>query len=130
LAIQIRKATDSAGLKVNMTPRSLHVAPDNEFNALRILKSTLQNDTANNAINALAATGYFSGGCKVNSYFTDADAWFVRTDIPNGMTWFDRVATEFSDDNDFDTENMKYKAYMRFVPGFQDWRGVYGTSGA
>ena len=129
LTIQIRKATDSVGLKISLNPTTLHIAPDNEFVACRILKSVLQNDTANNAINALRAGGYFSSGYRVNNYFSSAKAWFVRTDTPAGMKWFDRIEPEFKNDNDFSTDNHMYKGYMRFVPGFADWRGVYGTAG-
>jgi hypothetical protein len=129
LTIQIRKATDSAGLKINLNPTTLHIAPDNEFAACRILKSVLQNDTANNAVNALRAGGYFSSGYRVNNYFSSAKAWFARTDTPAGMKWFDRVEPEFTNDNDFSTENHQYKGYMRFVPGFADWRGVFASAG-
>ena len=66
----------------------------------------------------------------VNNYLTDADAWFIRTNAPNGMCWFDREPVQFSKDEDFDTDNAKAKAYMRFVPFWGDWRGLYSSSGA
>jgi hypothetical protein len=130
LTIQIAKARNSRGLRISLMPQTLHVAPENMYEALRILKSTLQNDTANNAVNALKYAGVFPGGVHVNHYFTDSDAFFIRTNVPNGMTGFNRVAPEFTQDNDFDTENAKAKCYERYVFGVSDWRGVYGSPGA
>ena len=66
-------------------------------------------------------------GYEVNHYFTDTNNWFVRTNAPNGMCWFEREAVEFKRDTDFDTDNAKAKAYMRFSAGWTDWRGVYGS---
>jgi hypothetical protein len=100
------------------------------FEATRILKSQLQNDTANNAINAMRSMGLFPDGAKVNHYLTDTDAWFVRTNAPNGLKLFQRVAAEFAQDNDFDTSNLKYKGYERYSFGWTDWRGLYGSPGA
>ncbi len=94
------------------------------------MKSVLQNDTANNAINAMKATGALPGGIKVNHYFTDTDAWFMRTNAPRGMIGYQRRAAEFTRDNDFDTENAKAKCTERYVFGWTDWRGVYGSAGA
>ena len=130
LVIQIADAKDSAGLQIALKPTTLHVATNEIFEAERILGSVLQNDTANNAINALRSMSIIPGGTKVNHYFTDADAWFLRTTAPRGMCWFQRKEIEFGDDNDFDTENMKYKGYERYVPGVGDWRGVFGSGGA
>jgi len=130
LSIQISNAKDSAGLQIALRPTSLHVATAEVFNAERILGSVLQNDTANNALNALRSMSIVPQGTKVNHYFTDPDAWFLRTDAPKGMCWFQRIEVEFGDDNDFDTENMKYKGYERYVPGVADWRGIFGTPGA
>jgi hypothetical protein len=126
LAIQIMDAQNSRGLKISLMPTKLLVATANAFEAERILKSQLQNDTANNAINALRSKGTIPS-YEVNHYFTDSDRWFVRTNCPNGMCWFDRESVEFKKDNDFDTDNAKAKAYMRFVAGWTDWRGVYGS---
>jgi hypothetical protein len=126
LCIQIMDALNSRGLKISLRPTKLLVATANAFEAERILKSTLQNDTANNAINALRSKGAVPG-YDVNHYFTDSDAWFVKTNAPNGMCWFDRESVEFKRDTDFDTDNAKAKAYMRFSAGWTDWRGVYGS---
>ncbi len=130
LDIQISNAVNSRGLKVNLRSRKLIVPPALKFTAERILASVLQNDTANNAVNALRSMGTIPEGWTDNTYLTDTDAWFIRTDVPNGMCWFDREAIEFSEDNDFDTKNMKYKAYQRYEPGWSNWRGLYGSPGA
>lgn len=130
LITQIGQAEDSTGNKIALMAQSLHVAVANQWEAIRILKSTLQNDTAQNAINALRAAGVLPNGVKVNHYFDDDDAWFVRTDAPRGMRAYDRVAIEFTKDNDFDTENAKAKAYKRFSAGWSDPRGLFGSPGA
>lgn len=130
MCVQIMNATQGRGLKISVMPRSLHLAPSELYNAQRILKSVLQNDTANNAINALRALNSIPEGIKVNHYFTDPDAWFLRTNIPNGMQMFWRNKPMFDKDNDFDTKNAKALAYMRFSTGCTDPRGIYGTPGA
>lgn len=127
--IQIMQATNDRGLKIAVMPKSLHIAPQEFYNANRILKSVLQNDTANNAINVLKATNAFPEGIKVNHYFTNPSAWFVRTNIPNGMTFFWRCKPEFDQDNDFDTKNAKAATYMRFSVGATDPRGIFGSNG-
>ena len=129
LCILIRKATDDRGLKVNLSPKSLIVPPDLEFEACRILKSYLQNDTANNAINALMTLNKFPEGVKTNVYLTDTDAYFIRTDTP-GLVHYERTPIEFTQDNDFDTENFKAKAFERYSFTAYDWRSLYGSEGA
>lgn len=130
LTIQIGQATNSRGLKIAITPRSLHVPITLRYEAARILRSTLQSDTANNAINALRATGAFPDGVKINHYFSDPDAYFIRTDAPDALKLFQREEVEFAQDTDFDTSNLKYKAYERYSTGWSDWRGLFGTPGA
>jgi len=130
LIIQINQAQDSRGRKVSIKPQSLHITPNNEFEAHRILKSTLQNDTANNAINALRSMGALPKGIKVNQYFTDADAWFIRTNARRGMIHFQRDPMEFGEDGDFDNKVQKYSAYERFIPGWGNFRGAYASGGA
>jgi len=130
LIIQIMGATNDRGLKISLMPRSLIVPRQLWFEANRILKSTLQNDSANNAINVLRATNALPDGIKVNHYLTDADAFFVRTNVPNGMICFDRDKIPLEQDNDFDTKNAKAAAYERYSFGWTDWRGVYGSPGA
>jgi len=129
LCIQIMDAKNSRGLDISLMPKSLHVATANAFEATRILNSPLQNDTANNAINALNDMGSIPK-VEVSHYFTDADAWFVRTNAPRGMIGYQRAAIEFTQDNDFDSENAKAKAYERYKFGFTDFRGVFGSAGA
>ena len=130
LIIQIMGATNDRGLKINLMPESLHVPRQLWFEANRILKSVLQNDSANNAINVLKSTNALPKGIHVNHYFTDADAWFLRTNCPNGMKHFDRVPVSFTQDNDFDTDNAKAKCYERYSFGWTDPRGLYGSPGA
>jgi hypothetical protein len=130
MMIAIMTATDYNGLHIGLQGQSLHVAPANWYEANRILKSVLQNDSALNAINVLKSTNALSKGIKVNNYFTDADAWFIRTNCPDGMKHFERVPYTFSEDNDFDTQNHKYKATEYYSFGATDWRALYGTAGA
>lgn len=130
LLIQIASAEDSRGLRLALRGQKLIVPNELIFEAERITGSAYQNDTANNAINAIRSLSSLPEGFAVNTYLTDSDAWFIRTNADNGMCLFDREPTDFSDDNDFDTKNMKYASYMRFVPGWSDFRGLYGTEGS
>lgn len=130
MLIQIADAKNSTGLDIALKAQTLHIPTALVFEAERVLASILQNDTANNAVNAIRSLGLIPGGHHVNNYFTDSDAWFLRTDAPVGMCWFQREEISFTEDNDFDTSNYKYKAYERYVPGVGDWRGVYGSPGA
>lgn len=130
MVIQIMGAVNDRGLKIKLMPETLHVPRQLVFEAERILKSVQQSGSANNDVNALRSLGSIRGGVAVNHYFTDADAWFIRTNAANGMISFQRRGLEFTNDNDFDTENAKFKATERYVPGWGDWRGVYGTPGA
>lgn len=126
LSIDVMDALNSRGLKISLRPKSLIVPTALAFEAERILKSTLQNDTANNAINALRSRGTIPE-YHVCHYFTDTNNWFIRTNAPNGMCWFDRASVEFKRDSDFDTDNAKAKAYMRYSVGWTDWRGLYAS---
>lgn len=129
LTIQIMNAKNSRGLRISLKPTSL-IGPVNLiYDFERVLKSTLQNDSTLNAVNALRTTGAVPSA-KVNHYFTDTDAWFLRTNAPNGMIWFNREAISFKKDSDFDTDNAKAKCYMRFSTGWADWRALFGTAGA
>lgn len=127
--IQIAKATDDAGLKIALQPQSVLVHPNDWFEANRILKSVLQNDSANNAVNALRSTNAFPGGIKMNHYFTDTDAVFVRTNCMDAMKMYMRYEYDLKKDNDFDTDNDKNKTYSYFSVGWTDWRGVYSNAG-
>lgn len=130
MMIQIMQAQNSAGLKIRLMPKKLVVSPSEAFNAERIVKSNLQSGTANNDVNAIKSMGMLPGGVVVNHYLTDLDAFFITTNAPNGLMRFNRRATEFKQDNDFDTENAKAKSTLRFSVGWTDWRGVFGTPGA
>ena len=125
--MQVMNAQNSRGLKVSLRPTRAVVSTANAFEIERILRSTLQNDTANNAVNALRSTGAVPA-FSVSHYFTNSNYWFLRTNAPNGVTWMDREAVEFTKDSDFDTDNAKAKAYMRFSAGWTDWRGIYGSN--
>lgn len=124
LCIQIMGAVDSTGLIIKLQPKSLHIPRQLVFEAERVLKSMLQNDTANNAVNALRSTGMIPS-VKVNHFFTDDDAFFIRTDAPDGMKMFQRILASFAQDGDFDTSNIKYKGYERYSGGWSDFRGLY-----
>lgn len=128
--IEIMKWENDRGLKIQVKPRSLILPPDLAFEGERILKSPYRVATANNDINALYAMGKFPEGIKINQYLTDPDAWFIRTNIPHGMKSYLRRPMEFAVDNDFDTENAKYKATIRFSAGWEDPRGLFGSPGA
>lgn len=130
LCIQIAQAKNARGLQIRLAPQKLIVAPGNMFEAERILKSQLHSENANNAINALRSTGAIPGGFVVNHYLTDADAWFVKTNAPAGLTCFEREKISFSQDNDFDTKNAKAASYERYSFTWGDWRTLYGSPGA
>ena len=126
----VAKFVDSRGKLIKVLPDQLVVAPANMFEATRILKNSDRPETANRDINALYMMDAIPGGIVVNHYLTDPDAWFITTNIPNGLTFMDRIPLEFSEDNDFDTTNLKYKARMRCSFGWADPRGIVGSSGA
>lgn len=130
MLIQINNAKNTRGFPIGITARKLVVPPNLMFDVQRVLKSTGRVDTANNDINALRSMNLLPDGFAVNHYLTDTDAWFVKTDCPNGWTRYNRVNAEFTKDNDFDTENEKAKAYIRFAVGSTDFRGGYGSPGA
>jgi len=129
LVIQIMQMTNNRGLKISGLPQSLNIPPALWFEANRIYHSVLQNDTANNAINVLRATGAFPKGIKVNHYFSSSTAWFIRTNIPRGLQYFERDKITFDQDNDFDTKNAKAACYERYSAFWSDWRGAFGTPG-
>lgn len=130
MIIQIMGATNDRGLKIKLMPQTLHIPRQLAMEAVRVLKSAQQNDTANNAINALREMNVLPGGVKVNHYFTDADAWFVKTNVTDGLTLFQRRPLEFTKDNDFGTENALAKATERYSVQWGDFRSYYGSQGA
>ena len=130
-AIDIMDFRDNRGLKISVQPKCLAVPTALAFEAQRILKSALEHDTANNAINALKSMNVFPDGIKVNHYFTDANNWFIVTNVPDGLKYFERRGDDFSPgENDFDTANARYKATARYVFGWTDPRAVFGSAPA
>jgi hypothetical protein len=130
LCIDIMQATNDRGLNIALIPQTLIINPELVFEADRILNSPLRVGTADNDLNALKNMGKFPGGVKVNHYLTDTNAYFIRTNCPDGMKHFERRADDFTMDNDFDTDNAKYKATGRYSFGWTDPRALYGNEGA
>ena len=129
LSIQIMQATDYRGNKISLVPQCLAISSAQWFDANRIIHSVLQNNTANNAINVIKATGMFPKGIVVNHYFLSTTAWFIRTNAPYGLRFMWRDKPMFDTDNEFDTKNAKAAQYMRFSCGCTDWRQIWGTAG-
>jgi phage major head subunit gpT-like protein len=131
MAIDLMNFTDDRGLKIAVMPRKLLLHPSETFNAERILKSALEYDTANNAINALKSKNVFPEGIAVNHYLTDPDAFFILTD-QEGLVYQERRADEFEPtaENDWDTENARFKASSRYTFTAFDPRAIYGSPGA
>jgi len=129
LTIQILDAVDFKGLKIALGIKCLVVPTATIYDAQRILKSNLRVGTADNDANALRLLGVVPE-IVVNNYLTDSDAWFLKTNVQDGLCWFDREAVQFTKDTDFDTDNAKAKGYMRFIPFWGDWRTLYSSSGA
>ena len=128
--IQIAKWTDQRGLLIAARPRRIIVPPDLMFVASRILDSELRPGTADNDINAIKNNGTIPEGYKVNHYLTDTNAWFVITDVPNGMKHFERAPMTTSMDGDFNTGNVRYKARERYSFGVSDPLGIFSSPGA
>lgn len=127
--IDIKKYTDDRGLRINVMPQSLHIPVDLEFEVDRILNSPLRYGTANNDKNVLKSMGKFPKGIHVNPFLTSTTAWFIRTDCPEGMKFFERRALSFDTDNDFETETAKFKCTHRYAYGWTDPKAFYGTPG-
>ena len=128
--IQIAGWTDERGLLIAAKPRKLIVPPSLMFVATRLLETELRVSTADNDINALKNNGSIPEGYTVNHFLTDTDAWFLTTDVPNGLKHFVRTPMATSMDGDFDTGNVRYKARERYSFGWSDPLGVYGSPGA
>ena len=128
--IDIAAFTDERGLKIAVQGLKLIIPKELMFTADRILKSTLRVGTADNDINAVKNMGMVPQGYTVNHFLTDPDAWFIKTDAPNGMKMFQRVAIKTGFEGDFDTGNVRYKARERYSFGFSDPRGIFGSPGA
>jgi len=128
--IDIGNFKDERGLKIAARGMKLIIPSALQFTAERILKSTGRVGTADNDINALSSKGMISQGYVVNNFLTDDDAFFIKTDVPNGLKHFTRAAIKTAMEGDFDTGNMRYKARERYSFGFSDWRGIFGSPGA
>jgi hypothetical protein len=128
--IDISKFKTDRGLTIAIMPEKLIIPAELEFDAFRILESIGQSGTPNNDINALRASKKFPKGIKVNNYLTDPDAWFIGTNCPDGLKYMERRADAFGTENDFDTENAKFKATFRGSFGWSDARGIFGSPGA
>jgi hypothetical protein len=128
--IQISLWTDERGLLIASKPRKLIVPPALQFVATRLLETELRVGTNDNDINALKNNGSIPEGYTINHYLTDTNAWFLTTDVPNGMKHFVRTPLQNSMDGDFDTGNVRYKARERYSFGFSDPLGMFGSPGA
>ena len=128
--IDIAALTDERGLKIAAQGRKMIVPSALQFTAERLLKSVGRTGTADNDINAVVSMGMVPQGYVVNHYLTDTDAWFIKTDVPNGLKHFVRAPIKTAMEGDFETGNVRYKARERYSFGWSDWRGVFGSPGA
>ena len=128
--IQIAAWTDERGLLIAAKPDKLVIPPASMFIATRLLETELRVGTSDNDINALKSNGSIPGGYTVNHFLTDPDAWFLTTDVPNGLKHFVRAPLTNSMDGDFDTGNVRYKSRERYSFGWSDPLGMYGSAGA
>jgi hypothetical protein len=128
--IQIAGWTDERGLLIAAKPRKLIVPPNLMFVATRLLETELRVGTNNNDVNAVKTMGSIPEGFRVNHFLTDTNAWFLCTDVPNGLKHFVRTPLQNSMDGDFDTGNVRYKARERYSFGWSDPLGMYGSQGA
>lgn len=128
--ITISKWVDERGLLINATPVSLHIPTDLAFTADKLTKTVLAVGTANNDINPIQSTGMFPGGVHVNNRFSDPRAWFIKTDVEDGLKMFQRIPLKYMDNTDFNTGNFQMRGRERYVFGCSDPLGVYGVPGA
>ena len=128
--IDIAAFQDERGLKINAQATKLIIPPALQFTADRLMESPGRVNTSDNDINAIRNMGMVSGGYAVNHYLTDTDAFFLKTDVPNGLKHFVRTPVATSMEGDFETGNVRYKARERYSFGFSDWRGIFGSPGA
>ena len=128
--IQIAAWTDERGLLIAAKPKKLIVPPALQFVATRLLETELRVGTTDNDINALKSNGAVPEGYAINHFLTDTNAWFLTTDVPNGLKHFIRTPLQNSMDGDFDTGNVRYKSRERYSFGWSDSLGIYGSSGS
>ena len=127
--IDIAKMTDERGLKIAARGVKMIVPSENQFNAERLMKSQGRTSTADNDINAIVSMGMVPQGYRVNNFLTDPDAFYLITDVPNGMKYFERTPIRTAMEGDFDTGNVRYKARERYRFGVSDYRGIFGGEG-
>lgn len=127
--IDLGKFEDDKGLRIAVRPQKLILPVDLQFEAERILNTDMRVATADNDLNAVKSLGKIPQGFRINHYLTSDKAWFLQTDCDNGMIHFERRGDEFTMDNDFDTDNAKYKASGRYSFGWADPRGIFGSPG-
>ena len=130
MLIEIAGMTDERGLKIAVRGMKLIIPKELQFIAERVLNSNLRPGTADNDTNAMRSMGMLPQGAVVNHFLTDTDAYFIKTDAPNGFKYFNRSPIKTAMEGDFDTGNMRFKARERYSFGVSDWRSVYGTPGA
>ena len=128
--IDIADMKDERGLKIALRGMKLIIPVNLQFNVERLLKSPGRPATADNDINAVKSMGMIPQGYVVNNFLTDTDAWFIKTDAPNGLKHFTRAPIRTAMEGDFDTGNVRYKARERYSFGWSDWRGIFGSPGA
>ena len=128
--IDIAALTDERGLKIAAQGRKMIVPSALQFTAERLLKSVGRTGTADNDISAVVSMNVIPQGYVVNHYLTDTDAWFIKTDVPNGLKHFVRAPIKTAMEGDFETGNVRYKARERYVFGVSDYRGIFGVQGA
>ena len=128
--IDIAAMTDERGLRIAAKGVKMIIPSANQFNAERLMKSQGRTQTADNDINAINSMGMIPQGYRVNNFLTDADSWYIITDVPNGMKMFQRTPLTTAMEGDFDTGNVRYKARERYVFGVSDYRGIFGVEGA
>jgi hypothetical protein len=126
--IDISKYTNDRGLRIAVKPVKIITTTDNDFEVNKILQTQYEVGTANNTVNLVRSR--FPGGAHVNHYLSDADSWFIVTSVQDGMKYFERRADSFAQDDDFDTDNAKFKAAGRYSFGCTDKRGIWGSQGA
>ena len=128
--IDIAAMTDERGLKIAARGVKMIVPSELQFTAERLMKSQGRTGTADNDVNAIASMGMVPQGYRVNNFLTDADSFYIITDVPNGMKMFSRTPLTTSMEGDFDTGNVRYKARERYAFGASDYRGIFGVEGA
>lgn len=130
LLIQIRKTKDDRNIPVAIKPTDVIVPPDVEYIATRLLVSNYRTGTSNNDVSAIVSKSIFGKDPKVITRLTDSNAWYIKTDCPDGLKMFQRVSVQNKMEQDFNTGNFRYKARERYAFGVTDWRGIFGSAGS